>query len=102
MAKGKKAELDDKLSSFGDKLAQKESNNIPMQKVSPVEEIQTAEKAKNTVLKEKDETPFHVYIPTELLWSIKEIGFKKKKKIKDIFVQALEKYVQEETKSNNA
>jgi hypothetical protein len=98
MAKGKKAEMNSKLSSFGDILANKESTNIPMQQVSPVEEIQTTEKSQNTTVKEKDETPFHVYIPTDLLWSIKEIGFKKKKKIKDIFVQALEEYVQKETK----
>jgi hypothetical protein len=98
MAKGKKAEMDSKLSSFGDILAKKESTNIPMQQVSPVEEIQTIEKATNTAVKEKDETPFHVYIPTDLLWSIKEIGFKKKKKIKDLFIQALEALVKEETK----
>jgi hypothetical protein len=98
MAKGKKAEMDSKLSSFGDILAKKESTNIPLQQVSPVEEIQATQKAQNTAVKEKDETPFHVYIPTDLLWSIKEIGFKKKKKIKDIFVQALEEYVTKETK----
>ena len=98
MAKGKKQELDNKLSSFGDILAKKESTNIPLQQVSPVEETQTTEKAPNTVVKEKDETPFHVYIPTELLWSIKEIGFKKKKKIKDLFIQALEALVEKETK----
>lgn len=98
MAKGKKQELDNKLSSFGDILAKKESTNIPLQQVSPVEETQTTEKASNTVVKEKDETPFHVYIPTELLWSIKEIGFKKKKKIKDLFIQALEALVEKETK----
>ena len=44
MAKGKKAEMNSKLSSFGDILANKESNNIPMQKVSPVKEVQTTEK----------------------------------------------------------
>ena len=98
MAKGKKQELDNKLSSFGDILAKKESTNIPLQQVSPVEETQITEKAPNTVVKEKDETPFHVYIPTELLWSIKEIGFKKKKKIKDLFIQALEALVEKETK----
>jgi hypothetical protein len=98
MAKGKKAEMNSKLSSFGDILAQKESTNIPMQKVSPVEEIQTTQKTTNTAVKEKDETPFHVYIPTDLLWSIKEIGFKKKKKIKDLFIQALEALVEKETK----
>lgn len=98
MAKGKKAEMNSKLSSFGDILANKESTNIPMQQVSPVEETQTTEKITNTTVKEKDETPFHVYIPTDLLWSIKEIGFKKKKKIKDLFIQALEALVEKETK----
>lgn len=98
MANGKKAQMNSKLSSFGDKLANKESNNIPMQQVSPVEETQTTQKTINTAVKEKDETPFHVYIPTDLLWSIKEIGFKKKKKIKDLFIQALEALVEKETK----
>lgn len=87
-----KSDIKNKMASLGDKLA-KTPSNPTIQEVKPV-----TQQAQTTVTKqeEKKETPFHVYLPTELLWSIKELGLNKRMKIKDIFVKALTEYVEKQ------
>jgi hypothetical protein len=41
-----------------------------------------------------EETKFTVHLPVDLFEKVREIGFKERKKIKALMVEALEKYVQ--------
>jgi hypothetical protein len=81
----------DKLGNFGSNLKTSETK-LPIQKTVSVE---TKINKKQEI--ETEETKFTVHLPTPLMDSIKEIGFKNKKKIKTMFVEALEKYVSENT-----
>ncbi len=91
---GKKTAAQDwqnKLGNFGSNLKTSETK-LPIQKTVSVE---TKINKKQEI--ETEETKFTVHLPTPLMDSIKEIGFKNKKKIKTMFVEALEKYVSENT-----
>lgn len=61
-------------------------DNTPVQKTVPVRKQEKIQ-----------ETKFTVHIPSELMDSIKDIGYKNKKKIKTIFVEALEDYVKKKS-----
>ncbi|WP_028523272.1 hypothetical protein [Runella limosa] len=78
------------LESLGTKLKEKE-DTTPIQEVSPVKEASTP--LRSTTKQKAEEIQFTVYIPVELMDTIREIGFRRKKKIKAIFVEALEEYV---------
>lgn len=95
----KKNEIADKMATFSDKLTSKESvlAQPPLQKVVEDEAetitiTATKKTGKQAPVKE-EETAFHVFIPSDTLWKIKEIGVKQRKKIKEIFVEALNEYV---------
>lgn len=81
----KQDKFKDLLGNMNSHLLTKDSTT-PIQKTIPVTSIQKAE-----------ETKFTVHIPTELMNEIKDLGYKNKKKIKTIFVEALEEY----TKNHN-
>ena len=90
-----KQHMKDKMAAIADKLGKTPSKPV-IQETNPVtQQEQQATPAKQT--KDKEETPFHVYLPTELLWSIKELGLSKRMKIKDIFVKALTEYVEKQS-----
>ena len=89
MIMGKK-NFKSELESLGSKLKEKE-DTTPMQEVSPVKEEHTLPPIKQK--QKEEEVQFTVYIPVELMDTIREIGFRRKKKIKAIFVEALEEYV---------
>lgn len=76
---------DNKFKESLGNLGSKISNAIP---TTP---IQTTVAVKPTVAK-VEETRFTVHIPTPLMDTIKDIGHVNKKKIKVIFVEALEAY----------
>lgn len=84
-----KKDFKTELASLGGKLKEKE-DTTPMQEVSPVKEPSIPQPPKN---QKAEEVQFTVYIPVELMDTIREIGFRRKKKIKAIFVEALEEYV---------
>ncbi|MFC3813307.1 hypothetical protein [Lacihabitans lacunae] len=77
---------ENKFKSSLENLGNKITSNIPN---TP---IQTAVEVKPTVHK-VEETRFTVHIPTPLMNVIKDIGHENRKKIKTIFVEALEEYV---------
>ena len=79
----KQDKFKDLLGSMNNHLQTKESTT-PIQKTIPV-----------VSPTKTPETKFTVHIPTELMDSVKDIAHKNKKKIKTLFVEALEKYVKE-------
>lgn len=85
-----KKDFKTELASLSGKLKEKE-DTTPMQEVSPVKEQNTPTPTKKS--QKVEEIQFAVYIPVDLLDTIREIGFRRKKKIKAIFVEALEEYV---------
>lgn len=85
-----KKDFKSELASLGGKLKEKE-DTTPMQQVSPVKEEHTPTPMKQK--QKEEEVQFTVYIPVELMDTIREIGFRRKKKIKAIFVEALREYV---------
>jgi predicted transcriptional regulator len=95
----KKQEIADKMNAFGDKLTSKESAlaQPPIQTVVDEKEAIKAKsidkKTGKQVPAKEEETAFHVFIPSDTLWKVKEIGVKQRKKIKEIFVEALNEYV---------
>jgi len=93
---GKKTAAQDwqnKLGNFGTNLKTSETK-LPIQKTVAVDE-KVEKKPQPKEEPKIEETRFTVHLPTPLMDSIKEIGFKNKKKIKTMFVEALEKYVAE-------
>lgn len=77
----KQDKFKDLLGNMNNHLQTKDSNT-PIQKTIPV-----------TSTKKIEETKFTVHIPSQLMDQIKDIGHRDKKKIKSIFVEALEDYI---------
>lgn len=67
MAKGDKEALKNKMASFGDKLV-KTNSDTPLQEVSPVQTKD--EKIKENL--EVVEKGFHLFIPMDVYWKVKE------------------------------
>lgn len=86
----KKDNFKNQLATLGGKLKDKE-DTTPLQEITPIQDRSKSEPEKAP---KAEETKFTVHIPTELMDTIKELGFKQKKKIKAIFVEALEEYAQ--------
>jgi hypothetical protein len=66
MAKGDKEKLQNKMAAFGDKLV-KTNPDTPLQEVAPV---QKTDNAKETT--EEGEKGFHLFIPNNVYWKVKE------------------------------
>lgn len=85
---GKPNKFQDELANLGGKLKEKE-DTTPIQTIMPVTTTKSSQ---------VEETKFTVHIPTDLMDNVKEIGFKNKKKIKTLFVEALAEYVEKNKK----
>lgn len=83
MAKNVKTSLSEKLGELKGFMKEKESTTPVQQVVTSVVELPT----------KIEETKFTVHIPTALMDEVKTIGFNRKKKLKTLFVEALEAYV---------
>lgn len=92
----KKNEIADKMSNIKGMLKSKDAilTDPPLQKEVEAIPTKTADKktGKQAPVKQ-EETAFHVFIPSDTLWKVKEIGVKQRKKIKEIFIEALNEYV---------
>jgi hypothetical protein len=67
MAKGDKEKLQNKMAAFGDKLV-KTNSDTPLQEVAPVQSKE--EKPKENT--EEGEKGFHLFIPLNVYWKVKE------------------------------
>ena len=82
---------ENKAKAFGLELSNLGKNLMETPSTTPMQKI-TVSKSTERV----GETKFTVHIPTELFDKVREIGFKEKKKIKTIMVEALEQYVKKQ------
>ncbi|WP_255037794.1 hypothetical protein [Lacihabitans soyangensis] len=79
---------ENKAKAFGLELSNLGKNLMETPSTTPMQKV-TISKPTGRV----EETRFTVHLPADLFDKVREIGFKEKKKIKAIMVEALEKYI---------
>ena len=79
---------ENKNKAFGEELSNLGKNLMVTPSTTPMQKVTVSKSTEKIV-----ETKFTVHIPTDLFDKVREIGFKEKKKIKAIIVEALELYV---------